>query len=185
MVLRGRRTAFYHPGVSNQTRTRRKAGYFGAFRLARTRKASALLRPSETKIPQNLLALRSEILKRADFCSAAAKTQEILYVFPSILTMDERKSAVTKRGSGFIARPKEEVKMTIRELGQDYLHSASLVRCRAKQLQEELKHTHGTKSREALVRRIRLLQTEALETQYVGMQLLQYDGIAGGARQQG
>ncbi len=65
--------------------------------------------------------------------------------------------------------------MTIRELGQDYLHSAALVRQRAKQLREQLKHTHGTKSREALERRIRLLQTEALETQYVGMQLLRYD----------
>ena len=92
--------------VSSQTRTRRNAGHFGAFRPVRARKASALLRPTETKIPRNLLALRSKILKRADFCSAAAKTQRILYVFASILTMDERKSDFSKRGSGLIAHPK-------------------------------------------------------------------------------
>ena len=94
-----------HVRVSNQTRIRRKAGYFGAFCLARARKAPALLRPIETKIPRNFLALRSEILKRADFCSAAAKTQRILYVFASILTKDERKSAFSKRSSGLTAHP--------------------------------------------------------------------------------
>ena len=74
--------------------------------------------------------------------------------------------------------------MTIRELGQDYLHSAHLVRERAKQLREQLKHTVGTKQREALERRIRLLQTEALQTHYVAMQLLEYDEIANRAQRQ-
>ena len=64
--------------VNSQTRTRRKAAYFGAFRSARSRKAKAFLRPTETKIPRNLLALRSQILERADLGSAAAKTQQIL-----------------------------------------------------------------------------------------------------------
>jgi len=77
---------------------------FAPLALARRQ---ALLRTIETKIPQNLIALRSKILGRADFCSVEAKTQEILYVFPSILTMDERESAFPKRSSGLNAHPNQ------------------------------------------------------------------------------
>ncbi|MBQ3083916.1 MAG: hypothetical protein IJC46_00490, partial [Clostridia bacterium] len=57
--------------------------------------------------PRNLLALRSKILKSADFCSIKAQNAANTAVLASILTMSGQKSAFLKRGSGLIAHPKE------------------------------------------------------------------------------
>ena len=70
-------------------RTRLKAAYFGAFYPIHSCKASALLRLTRIKISQNLLSLRSEILKSADFYSDEAQNTVNPDGLTSILTKYE------------------------------------------------------------------------------------------------
>lgn len=65
--------------------------------------------------------------------------------------------------------------MTLRELASEYLESERKVRERARELKEKLPHTRGTIEREALEKRISLLEDEAMETHFTAMQLLGYD----------
>ena len=65
-----------------------------------------MLRLNRIKIPQNLLSLRSKILKSVDFSSIEAQNAANTTVLASILTKSEQKSTVLKRGSGLTAHPK-------------------------------------------------------------------------------
>lgn len=65
--------------------------------------------------------------------------------------------------------------MTLRELANEYLESERLVLERAKTLREELSRTRGNIEREALRKRIDLLEDEAMETHFTAMQMLGYD----------
>ncbi|MBQ9953429.1 MAG: hypothetical protein IJO92_03775 [Clostridia bacterium] len=74
-----------------------KAGHFGAFRLFSFDRRQPICIKDRAKIPRNLLALRSEILKRADLRSIKAQNAANAAALASILTMGERKSAFLKQ----------------------------------------------------------------------------------------
>ena len=64
--------------VTRIIRTCLKTGIFGAFHLFLFDRRQPICIKDRAKIPRKFLALRSKILKRADFCSIKAKTQPIL-----------------------------------------------------------------------------------------------------------
>ena len=67
------------------------------YTLSGTARGNALLHRNRAKIPGNLLALRSQILKRADFGSIEAQNAGNPFGFTSVLTTSERKSVFLKR----------------------------------------------------------------------------------------
>ncbi|MBE6808567.1 MAG: hypothetical protein E7524_03760 [Ruminococcaceae bacterium] len=75
--------------VEQIIRTRLKVVYFGAFYPIQSCKALALLRLTRIKIPQNLLTLRSKILKSEDFYSDEAQNAVNPDGLTSILTKYE------------------------------------------------------------------------------------------------
>jgi hypothetical protein len=87
--------------VTRLIRTCLKAGYFGAFHLFLFDRRQPTCIKNRAKIPRNLLALRSKILKRADLRSSKAQNAANAAALASILTMGERKSAFLKQGSDY------------------------------------------------------------------------------------
>ena len=83
--------------VTRVIRTCLKAGDFGAFHLFLFDRRQPICIKDRAKIPRNLLALRSKILKRADFWSTKAQNAVNAAALTSILTMGERKSAFLKQ----------------------------------------------------------------------------------------
>ena len=77
------------PRVERIIRTRLKVAYFGAFYPIHSCKALALLRLTRIKISQNLLSLRSKILKSVDFYSYKAQNAVNPDGLTSILTKYE------------------------------------------------------------------------------------------------
>ena len=70
--LATRRIAYAFDKVTRIIRACLKAAYFGAFHLFLFDRRQPICIKDNAKIPRNLLALRSKILKRADFCSTKA-----------------------------------------------------------------------------------------------------------------